>query len=446
MKGKKFFHNFRLFDGVSDELQDSRILIVDEDRIAGIDMAESKRQYPEYESVDLEGLTMLPGLMDLHIHITAAFMSDFANKDAIMQLDRQRELNFKNCIKYGLTTIRDMGAFPDSMKKWRKKIEKGKAVGPRIFTPLTFITSKDGPPERIPSLPGIIAKAFGGQFAERVNKPEQVKKIAEKNLKNGADFLKTQYATESMYYRGKLETLSDDCLEALRDVARDAGVKVAIHHTKNAGFRKAMKFDFNCLEHCSLENLEDRDIELFIKKGMAIVPTLKVNKSCFETDELLEWINGEGADDYMPDPTKQIIKSLETLAIRPYPPSDYMEKSYLDIGMSERGFDITLKNVERIKKAGGTIGVGTDSCGSAMHLFGFYWKELLYLTWAGFSNAEALKAATSVNAKILGIEDEFGSIEPGKYADFILVKGSPLEDLKAIRNIRQVFKGGVKMS
>ena len=101
-----------------------------------------------------------------------------------------------------------------------------------------------------------------------------------------------------------------------------------------------------------------------------------------------------------------------------------------------------LKNVERIKKSGGTIGVGTDCCGTHLSFFGYYWKELKWLTSAGFTNAGALKAATIVNAGIIGMADSIGTIEPTKYADFTIIDGDPLQDISMTKNIAMVVKNG----
>lgn len=96
-----------------------------------------------------------------------------------------------------------------------------------------------------------------------------------------------------------------------------------------------------------------------------------------------------------------------------------------------------------LKKAGALIGVGSDSFGCYLNLPGFLWKELQLLTVAGFSNFEALRAATIVNAEILGVKEELGSIESGKCADFAIIEGNPLEDITSVRNIRFTVKGGV---
>jgi imidazolonepropionase-like amidohydrolase len=205
--------------------------------------------------------------------------------------------------------------------------------------------------------------------------------------------------------------------------------------------KKRIQFGFECLEHCSLEELEQADIDQFVTKGMAIVPTLRVNHSCFEVDETLQWLGAEGKDDYATEPLAQIIRGLEAHTRKPFPPDN--RQAYLDISKSGHGFETTLKNVERIKKSGGLIGVGTDSFGSYLNLPGCYWRELQLLTQSGLSNTEVLNAATAVNARILRAENDVGSIAPGKYADFVLIEGNPLDDIACVRNVRRVIKDGV---
>ncbi|MEN6348674.1 MAG: amidohydrolase family protein [Syntrophomonas sp.] len=437
---KKVFYNCRLFDGISDGLQDKKAIFINDRRIEKIETAEQV-DFGEYKPVNLNGLTLLPGFIDLHVHVTAPIMSEFKGKAALQAVERQRELNFKSCIRYGITTIRDMGAFPGSIQKWKQRINQGEAIGPRVYTPNSFITSQDGPPERVPHLPWPVSLMFGGQLAERVSTPQQVKRAALNNLKKGADFLKTEYAETSMFFKGNLVNLSDDCFAMLRQIALDNNVRVAIHHTDNAGFKKGLQFGFDCFEHCSLEKLELHDIDQFAAGKKAIVPTLRVNQSCFEIDEILEWLHGQGKSDYTPVCFTQINGNLDLHKQKPYPPDH--NHVYLDIEKSKRGFETTLRNLERLKKAGALIGVGSDNFGCYLNLPGFYWKELLLLTQAGFSNLEALHAATIESAKILGAQKELGSIEAGKYADFVLIDGNPVEDITCTRNVRAVVKDGV---
>ena len=124
------FFNFRLFDGLSDEIQTNRIIRVDGERIAGIHDLSDKENFPEYEWIDLNGFTLMPGLIDAHMHITLPFVFN-VNFKVVLQLNQQLTKNFYNCIKWGVTTIRDMGAIPGKMNQWRRKVESGSIPGPR---------------------------------------------------------------------------------------------------------------------------------------------------------------------------------------------------------------------------------------------------------------------------------------------------------------------------
>ena len=438
---KRGFFNFKLFDGISDEIFTNRIIRVNNDRIVGIGDLAEKMKYSEYEWTDLNGCTLMPGLIDAHLHITVPFVFKI-NLDAILQMNAQLEKNFYNNVKYGVTTVRDVGAFPNKMRKWRQKINSGKAVGPRIMSSYSFITSPNGVPEMAPTLNFFEKLMAGGQFVERLSDPAKARFVANRLVDQGADWIKTQYSEESFLFHGKLGNLSDDCFMALRHTADERGVGMAMHHTESAGFQKGVQIGVNTLEHCATDPLDRKDIDSFVQKDMAIIPTLKVMGDGFEIEEMMSWLNHEGKSDFMPEPLRQSIYEIKKLFLLPYPPSDYMKKFYMDIEFFKKGYPVALNNVEKIKTAGGKIGVGTDTCGTGLGFFGFYYRELEHLISAGFSNSEALKAATSVNADIIGMGHEVGSIEKGKYADFTIIDGDPLNDIQAVRNIRQVIKGG----
>lgn len=147
----------------------------------------------------------------------------------------------------------------------------------------------------------------------------------------------------------------------------------------------------------------------------------------------------------MPLVWQQIVAALEAHKRTPYPPDNpSYRRLFTNVDLCKRSYNTTVRNVQRIKKAGVMIGVGSDGFSSYINMGGFYWKELELLTQAGFTNAEVLKAATSTNAKILGADDLLGSIQAGKYADFVVIDGDPLTDITVTRNVRRVIKGGVE--
>ncbi|MCD6586231.1 MAG: amidohydrolase family protein [Desulfobacteraceae bacterium] len=438
---QKGFYNFRFFDGISDKLQSNRLIRIKGDRIAGIDDPEAKKSFSDYEWINLNGLTLLPGLIDAHIHISVPFVFKITPR-AILQMNAQQKKNFHSCIKYGVTTVRDVGAFPKKIVKWRNQINSGKITGPRILTTTSFITSHDGVPEMAPTLNFFESIIAGGQFVERLNDPEKAAIVANRLIDQGADWIKTQYSDESFLFHGKLTNLSDECFKSLRRTANKRGVGMAMHHMERAGFKKGIQIKVNTMEHCAADLLKREDVDKFVQQNMGIVPTVKVMGDNFETDELLNWLYFDGNSDFMSEPMRQTVSEILKLQQTPYPPQDYMKKFYPDIEFFKRGYPNVLKNVEMIRQAGGKIGVGTDTCGTGLSFFGFYYKELEHLIKAGFTNGEALKAATSVNAEIIGMADHIGTIQKGKYADFTIIEGNPLSDIKTLKNIKAVVKGG----
>jgi imidazolonepropionase-like amidohydrolase len=438
---KKGFYNLNLFDGISDEIITDRMIRIIGDRIAGMEDLSQKTNFPDYEWTDLKGYTLMPGLIDAHIHITVPFIFK-VTLNALRQMNAQLTKNFYNCIKYGVTTVRDMGAFPKKINQWRKKIDSGKVIGPRIVPSHSFITSKNGVPEMAPALNFVEAMITGGQFVERLETPDQVDRVANRLVNQGARWLKTQYSEESFLFHGRLINLSDQCFQKLRSVANLRKVGMAMHHTEIAGFKKGVQIGVDTLEHCATGDLDGADIDSFVDKRMAIVPTLKVLGDSFDIEMLRDWLNVVGDQDFMPEPLRQSKGEIDRLFRKPYPPADFKEKFYPDIEFFKRGYPVAMRNVEKMKKAGARIGVGTDTCGTGLSFFGFYFRELEHLTQAGYTNAEALKAATSINACIIGMSDDVGSVEPKKFADFIVVEGDPLKDIRALQNIRYVVKGG----
>ena len=441
---KTAFYNFRLFDGRVNALQDDKILLVQNGRIKSVEPAEALEHVQDAVKIDLDGGTMIPGLIDAHIHPTVPLASDL-NPRLILQMSRQVALNFSNCLKYGVTSIRDMASFPKKMIGWRKEINAGGRPGPRIVTALSFMTCPGGVPESAPTLNPASALVAGGQFVERLNRPEAVRRVAERLIDWGADWLKTQYSEESIFFHGRLGSWSDECYQALKETGLRRNRPIALHHTERAGFLKGVEIGVATLEHCALDELDDRGVDEFAAKGVSIIPTLKAMGDFSDLDSVLDWVSGPGRCDFLPEPLRQTINGIELMKSKSYPPADYRKKFYSDVEMFKRGYETILKNTAKIKKAGGRIGVGTDSCGTGLSFSGQYYKELIHLTRAGFSNFEALEAATATNAGIIGLAEDVGTIEPGKYADFVLLKGDPLMDLTLLGEATAVYKSGEKV-
>jgi imidazolonepropionase-like amidohydrolase len=439
---KKAFYNFLLFDGIENGLQKDKVILIEEDRITAVETGWNPENYSEYEPVDLEGLTLIPGLIDNHVHITVPFVRDptFA---AVRSTSAQIEKNLLSCILSGVTTIRDVGAFPKKIQSFRSKVDGWELPGPRILCTNSFISTPTGPPEGVPHLNPAVEFFMGGQFVERVTTPVEVRKVANEMCDLGADWLKVGYQSLSAYCRPKPTVPSDEYLKALLDVGEKRGKKVCMHQPFLEDFVKGVEMGIHTLEHCPNDELIPREeIESFMKKGMAILPTMMAFGDALEMNEFLVWIKENGHKYLEEEPLRQVISSVEVDTRDPYPPEDYLEKGYYDYEMMVPMFPTMIKNVSRLREMGATVGVGTDLGGTMTGLFGFYHKELTHLSNAGFSNFEILKNATATNAQIIDMADDIGTIEAGKYADVVAVDGNPLADISVIKDVKMVMKGG----
>ncbi len=140
---KILLHDFRLFDGIQGQLSNNLVIPIAGDRIEGIEQAGSLEQYRDYHRIDLKGMTLLPGLIDNHVHITVPFMYN-VNLQAAWQMNEQVGRNFKNCILNGVTTVRDVGGFPGKINRFREMCDRGEIPGPRVVSSLSPIAARDG--------------------------------------------------------------------------------------------------------------------------------------------------------------------------------------------------------------------------------------------------------------------------------------------------------------
>lgn len=168
---KKCYQNMNLFDGRTPRLLNDKIVLTSGEKIEAVEDRSNQSKFPEYEVVDMGGLTMMPGLIDAHVHVTVPSALE-KNIKVILQMGKQVAKNFASFPKYGITTVRDMGAFAKKIIRWRHRIESANAIGPRVLTPLSFITSVGGVPEMAPKLNPLEAIIAGGQFVERCQEKE----------------------------------------------------------------------------------------------------------------------------------------------------------------------------------------------------------------------------------------------------------------------------------
>jgi imidazolonepropionase-like amidohydrolase len=369
-----------LWDG-STLLADAAVT-VEGDRIVGIE--HGRKDLPA-DAIDLRRYTALPGLIDLHTHITYYW----DRKPGTRPLGQRRrpavtvflaQDNARRTLDTGVTTIRDLGASGETDYAMRDLVAMGAMTGPRMFVAGQGLSAGRGwTPD-----PAALAKA------------------AEDRIKAGSDWVKVYASRGSFDSVDTTQTLTFDELKAVVDASHALGRKVAIHSYGASGVKDAVRAGADSVEH-GIE-IDDDTFADMVKRGTVWVPTIDHNRY---------YVDAKDDFGFRPD------------AIPPL--NDYIAKN--------------LEAARRAVKAGVKLGMGSDAVYS---MFGQNTRELEWFVKAGLTPAQALATATTTAAELLGQGHTLGRLAPGFAADIVAIDGRPLDDIRdVITGVRWVMKDGV---
>lgn len=383
----------RLFDGVSDRVRGRTQVLIRDGWI--VEMGATLEAPADAEHILLDGMTLSPGLIDAHTHITYSWNDTTRAPDDLKEFFSGPVLtvfaaaqNAKHTLEAGFTTIRDLGSIDGNDVQLSQAIQRGYTVGPRIITSgqihLPWVGRAD---TRFPR---------GGQSATR----EEIVERTRDYLSNDCDWIKI-FATSGTYADTTgVPYYTTDEIRAAVEVAHPRGHWVAAHVMGLEGARRAVEAGVRSLEHGS--RLDEALVKRMASEHVYLVPTLYH----------LEWYTRHG-------------KALE-----------YSEGYAERLSALQR---TQFASLALARKAGVPIGCGSDAI-YTMH--GENAQELVWLVKAGMSPIEALRAATSVNAELLGLEKEIGRIATGFAADLVAFPGDPSQDISVVANPSFVMKGG----
>ena len=390
-------------NGVNDKSLKVVSILIEKDRIIDINEGYTDPG-PEDVLIDLNSYTVLPGLMDMHTHLSSESNPNKYMENFTLDLDDyayQSILYAKRTLFAGFTTVRDLGGPINN--SLRDAIKKNQLVGPRIFSAGKAITTTGGHTDPTNGVKLNLTRNPGPSTGV-VNGVDEAIKAVRQQYKNGADLIKIT-ATGSILSLGKSEEypqFKEDEIIAIVETAADYGMHVAAQAHGPEGIKRAIRAGVKSIEHGTL--MDDEAINLMKKYSVFYVPTILGGEFISEKAK---------KDSYYPDLVKQKAKNFGP-KIR-----ETFKKAYL----------------ENVK-----IAFGTDS-GVSYH--GENGKEFMYMVEAGMSPMEAIKSATISAAELLGIKDTLGTIEIGKIADIIAIKGNPLEDISTLQNVKFVMKNGI---
>jgi imidazolonepropionase-like amidohydrolase len=371
----------RLVDG-SGKVLANAVILVDRDRITSVSTSAPPAGA---EVIDLSRYTVVPGLIDVHTHMTY-YWDGVPGTRPLGQPRRPAGVttvlaaeNARRTLETGVTTIRDLGASNEVDYAMRDLINMGKMVGPRMFVAGQGLSAgRGGPPD-----------------------PAVFREQAEARLAAGSDWIKIFGSRGSFQSVETTQTVSFEAMKAVVDAAHAKGHRVAIHSYGPSGVKDAVRAGADSVEHGI--DLDEETIADMVKRGTVWVPTIDHNRYYVEAK-----------DEYGFAP--ETIPPLQA----------YIEKN--------------LESAKRAVKAGVKIAMGSDAVYS---MFGQNTRELGWFVRAGMTPAQALASATIVPAALLGHEKDLGAIAPGYFADIVAVEGDPLADVNVlIDKVRWVMKGG----
>jgi imidazolonepropionase-like amidohydrolase len=393
-----------LIDGRSDTPRREVTIVVEGERI--VEIVSGYRAVAAGETVvDLRQLTVVPGLIDMHVHLggqlsPTSYIERFTLNPADMAL--QAASHARITLRAGFTTVRNLGDGYNVTVALRDAIRKGWVEGPRIYTAGKSLATTGGHADPTNGFAAALASDPGP--AEGVlNGPEDARKAVRQRYKDGADLIKLTATggVLSLARNPDNPQFTDDELSAVVATARDYGFAVAVHAHGAEGMKRAIRAGVDSIEHGT--RLDDEAVKLMLEHGTYLVATLSAGRFTGEMAKVPGWF---------PE------------VVRP--------KAAAIGAVGAQGF-------ARAYKAGVKIAFGTDT-GVSPH--GDNAKEFVYMVEAGMPPMKAIQAATLEAARLLRAESDLGSVEKGKLADLVAVKRDPLADVAALSDVAFVMKGG----
>jgi len=394
----------KLIDPQSQRVLKEMTIVVDGKKVADVQKGYIPAAAGD-QTIDLKDRTVLPGLIDAHVHLEGetspnAQIKRFTQNTADMAFEST--VHARTTLMAGFTTVRDVGGSGVNIAL-RNAIRRGIVTGPRVYTAGKIIASTGGHGDPTNGFKdGLTVEP---QVTEEVaNGKDQCIKAVRQQYKEGADLIKITASggVLSLEKDGTGPQFSEEEIRAIVETAKDYGMPVAAHAHGAEAMKRAIRAGVTSIEHGTL--MDDETIDLFKKYGTWYVPTIIAGQSVADSAK---------KPGYFPE-----VIAGKAIAIGPQ----------------------IQQTFARAYKAGVKIAFGTDA---AVYAHGKNWMEFVYMTQAGMPPLEAIKCATVNAAQLIGISDKAGTIEKGKFADIIAIDGDPTQDIRAMGKVKFVMKEGV---
>lgn len=391
----------RMFDGKSDSIVQPGVVVITGNKITAIGGA-----IPAGAKVmDLGDVTLMPGFIDAHTHLSMAFDPDY-NGARLRALGRpvsesaiRATANAKKTLLAGFTTVRDVGSSDFIDVGLRNAINAGVIPGPRMLVAVHALGATGGHCDDGAGFREGLLNHESGPADGVINSPDQARYAVRWNIKYGADVIKTCATGGVLSPTDDVDVpqLTQAELDALVTAAHELRRKTAAHAHGAEGAKRAIRAGIDSIEHGTF--LDNEALQMMHDRGTFLVPTLAVRAGLAESQ-------------FPP-----LVKMKADMAVKA---QDDMVKRALAHGVK--------------------IALGTDA---AVYPHGDNALEFVLMANDGMTPAQSLKAGMSVAADLLGLSDKVGTLDPGKLADVVAVPGNPLANIKVTQSVTFVMKEGV---
>jgi imidazolonepropionase-like amidohydrolase len=366
------------------------------------------------EAIDGSGKFLVPGLMDLHIHLMGGTKVEI---DGLRSADIDRTAGMRALHSYiyaGVTSVFDSGNNPDFILSLREDERSGSIVAPRIFATGAIVT-----------YPGSHGSS---DVAVHIDDWPEGMPILDAYLETKPDVVKLTFEERGWGARETIPMFPLELMQQVIEYLNDGGVRTVVHTSSERRARQAMFAGIDNLAHPVIQGpITDKFARLMAAKQIPMVTTLTIGENYSRLAEQPEYLDQPL---YRAVLTADEIEELKTTKRK-----EFQERTWT--WWMKIMTEVAQENVRRIHDAGGLLCAGSDQTrGTDLH------RELELLADAGIANLDVIRIATLNCARFLGRDDDLGSIEAGKIADLVLVDGDPVADINNLKRISAVIKGG----
>jgi imidazolonepropionase-like amidohydrolase len=399
-------HAGHLLDGVSKSPRNRVSILIHDDRITGIEAGYLSPAGAEV--INLSNATVLPGLVDSHVHITRDFDGGSPIVGMVTRTGYDRAYitvgAARHALDAGFTSIRDLGSDTNLVVAMRKAIKAGRISGPRMWVTGWPLGPTGGHGDAIN---GLDPELDHPHWQENlIDSPETARRAVRALHRDGVDLIKIMPSggVLSIGDNPDLKLMADDEIKAVIDTAHSLGLKVAAHAHGKIAIDRTVVLGVDSIEHGSFADAES--YKLMKSHGTYLVPTLLIADVSMKVAKVHP---------------EQLNPSSAAKALKVAP--------------------MLMKNFGDAYRAGVKIAFGTDE--GPLAPSGDNAKEFALMVTAGMTPVDAILAATAGGADLIGDSADIGSVQTGRYADIIAVAGDPLTDITELERVQFVMKGGV---